>query len=128
MQQDNRPLSPHLQVYRMTDFTSATSIMHRMTGVAFTLGLLLVTWWLAMTATGEQGWHSANTLFTNPFIVLVMFLWTGAFIYHLCNGIRHLLWDAGRNFEIEQARKGAKIVTITTVVINLCLWFILSLQ
>lgn len=128
MKPDNRPLSPHLQVYDMLRFTSAMSIMHRATGVASAIGLLAVTVWLALTASGEQGMKTANALFANPFVVLVMFCWSAALFYHLCNGIRHLMWDAGKALTIPEARKTATYVQIATVVLTLALWIIISLQ
>lgn len=128
MKPDNRPLSPHLQVYDMLRFTSAMSIMHRVTNVASAIGLLAVTVWLALTASGEQGMKTANALFANPFVVLVMFCWSAALFYHLCNGIRHLMWDAGKALTIPEARKTATYVQIATVVLTLALWIIISLQ
>ncbi|MBV7435352.1 succinate dehydrogenase, cytochrome b556 subunit [Cardiobacteriaceae bacterium TAE3-ERU3] len=121
MQQQNRPLSPHLQVYR-PQFTSIMSILHRATGVTSAMGLLLITWWLAMTATGSDSWHTANSLFANPFVVLILFFWSGALIYHLCNGIRHLTWDTGKCLTIAESRKTARIVQIATVIITVALW------
>lgn len=128
MEQDNRPLSPHLQVYRMTDFTSAMSVMHRATGIVTAIGLVFVTLWLALTASGPEAWQFANKLFSNPVIILGMFIWSGCLIYHLCNGIRHLSWDAGYNLEIETSRKSARIVVIATAVINVILWIAISMS
>lgn len=122
MKSDNRPLSPHLQVYDMLRFTSAMSIMHRATGVAAAAGLVLVTFWLALAAGGEAGMKSANKLFSNSFVVLMLFMWSAALFYHLCNGIRHLLWDAGRGITIPEARKSARAVQIATAVLTLLLW------
>lgn len=127
MKPDNRPLSPHLQVYDMLRFTSAMSIMHRATGVASAIGLLAVTVWLALAAGGEAGMKTANTLFQNPFIVLIMFFWSAALFYHLCNGIRHLMWDAGKGLTIAEARKSARYVQIATAVLTLVLWIAISL-
>lgn len=127
MKPDNRPLSPHLQVYDMLRFTSAMSIMHRATGVASAIGLLALTLWLALTASGEVGMKMANTLFANPFVVLVMFFWSAALFYHLCNGIRHLMWDAGKGLTIPEARKSATIVQIATAVLTFALWLFIAL-
>lgn len=128
MKPDNRPLSPHLQVYDMLRFTSAMSIMHRATGVASAIGLLALTLWLALTASGEQGMKTANALFANPFVVFVMFCWSASLFYHLCNGIRHLMWDAGKGLTIPEARKSATVVQIATAVLTLALWITISLQ
>ncbi|WP_072280828.1 succinate dehydrogenase, cytochrome b556 subunit [Rappaport israeli] len=126
MQTDNRPLSPHLQVYRMTDFTSLMSILHRITGVCTLISLFILTGWLMMAAGGVDSYASANHFLANPFIVLVMFMGSGALIYHFCNGIRHLLWDFGYNLELHQARKSGRIVAISAISVNLIFWIILS--
>ncbi len=126
MEKDTRPLSPHLQVYRLP-VTALMSILHRMTGVVSAFGLIMISCWLAAAATGEAGWHSANALFSNSLIVLIMFLWSAALIYHLCNGIRHLIWDAGKCLEKEAAIKAGRKVQIATAVLTLLLWIAIAL-
>lgn len=121
MEKDTRPLSPHLQVYK-PQFTSVMSILHRVTGIGAVLGLLVITLWLAATSGGMNGWLTANAIFANPFIVLIMFIWSAAVIYHLCNGIRHLTWDTGRCLTIAAAKKAALVVQIATVVLTLLVW------
>lgn len=121
MNKDTRPLSPHLQVYKWP-VTMLTSILHRITGVGSALGLILITIWLAFTASGEMGWHQINGFFGNALIVFILFLWSAALIYHLCNGIRHLAWDIGKGFEKAAAKKSAYVVFIATGVITVALW------
>lgn len=118
---DQRPLSPHLQVYKW-ETHMAMSILHRATGVASAVGLLMLTCWLLAAGGGEASWRSANQLFRNPLIVLIMFFWSGALIYHLCNGIRHLTWDVGKGLGKDDARKSAKVVQIVAAVLTLSLW------
>lgn len=120
-EKDRRPLSPHLQVYKWESHM-AMSILHRATGVASAVGLVVLTLWLLSAAGGEAGWHKANHLFNNSLVVLIMFLWSGALIYHLCNGIRHLMWDIGKGLDKAQARNSAKAVQIAAAVLNLALW------
>lgn len=127
MSEDRRPLSPHLQVYDMLQFTSAMSVFHRATGVVLVVGLLFLTWWLTMAASGAQHMMTANKFISNPFIVLCLFIWSGCLFYHLGNGIRHLYWDIGRGFEIEEARRNARIVRIAAVCLTLLMWFIISI-
>ncbi|MDO5090111.1 MAG: succinate dehydrogenase, cytochrome b556 subunit [Cardiobacteriaceae bacterium] len=127
MKPDNRPLSPHLQVYDMLRFTSAMSIMHRATGVASAIGLVGFAIWLALTASGESGMKVANALFQNPFVILIMFCWSASLFYHLCNGIRHLLWDAGKGLTIPEAKKSARHVQIATAVLTLVFWILIAL-
>ncbi len=125
MKQNHRPLSPHLQIYK-PQFTSVMSILHRLTGIAAAFGLLLLTWWLAVTSAGGEHWHRANAVFANPLIVLILFLWSAALIYHLCNGIRHLIWDAGHCLTLTAARKAGRVVQIATAALTLLLWIAIA--
>lgn len=99
----DRPLSPHLQVYR-PQITSVLSILHRITGVALTFATLLLTWWLVAAAYGPEQFASAQAFLGSWFGQLVLWGFTFAVFYHLANGVRHLLWDFGWGFEITQVR------------------------
>src|SRR3546814_18690121 len=94
-----RPLSPHLQVYRWQS-TRTLSILHRLTGIALAVGTLLLTYWLAAAATGSDAFAAAQGFIGSLVGRLLLFGWSYALFYHLCNGIRHLVWDAGYGFEI----------------------------
>lgn len=96
-----RPLSPHLEIYRW-QIGNSLSILHRITGVGLALGLVALTYWLVSLASGEESYGMAMRLFANPVGWLFLFGWTFAFLYHLLNGVRHLLWDAGYGFERNQ--------------------------
>ncbi len=98
-----RPLSPHIQVYR-PQITSGLSIFHRITGVALTLGTLLLTWWLVSAAYGPEAFATAQAFLGSLIGQLVLWGFTFAVFYHLANGVRHLLWDFGWGFELEQVR------------------------
>jgi succinate dehydrogenase / fumarate reductase cytochrome b subunit len=98
-----RPLSPHLQVYR-PQITSVLSILHRLTGVALTLGTLLLTWWLVSAAYGPDAFADAQAFVGSWFGQLLLWGFTFALFYHLGNGIRHLAWDFGWGFELSQVR------------------------
>ena len=111
-----RPLSPHLGVYRFM-YTMATSIAHRITGVVLTGGLLLLVWWLMAAATGPAAYAGAARVLGSGFAQLLMAGWLLAFVYHLCNGIRHLTWDVGLGLEKREARRSAAVVVAATVVI-----------
>lgn len=104
MAQGARPLSPHLQIYRWY-LTMATSILHRVTGSALVVGLLLFTWWLAAIAAGPESFAIVQAVMHNFFGWLVLFGFTLALFYHLANGIRHLAWDAGYGFDKAVAHK-----------------------
>ena len=95
----NRPLSPHLQVYRM-QITSVLSILHRATGVALTVGVVLLTWWFFAAATGPEAFATAHGFMTSWFGAFVLIGSTWALCYHLLNGVRHLFWDAGYGFDL----------------------------
>ncbi|MDG4576751.1 MAG: succinate dehydrogenase, cytochrome b556 subunit [Defluviicoccus sp.] len=98
-----RPLSPHIQIYR-PQITSGLSIFHRITGVALTLGTLLLTWWLVSAAYGPEAFATAQAFLGSLIGQLVLWGFTFAVFYHLANGVRHLLWDFGWGFELEQLR------------------------
>lgn len=118
-----RPLSPHLQIYK-PQITMLTSITHRITGVALGVGTLLLAWWLIAAATGPEAYETVSAFLTSWFGRLVMFGFTWAIFYHLCNGIRHLFWDAGKGFELPTMRKTGMAVIIASVVLTLLTWII----
>ena len=119
----NRPISPHLQVYK-PQLTSVLSIFHRGTGVVLAIGSILVAYWLGAIAAGPEAYASANGILGSFLGKLVLFGWTWALFYHLCNGIRHLLWDSGFGFDIETTYLSGKIVLGASVVLTLLLWLI----
>ncbi|MXW91906.1 MAG: succinate dehydrogenase, cytochrome b556 subunit [Rhodospirillaceae bacterium] len=105
----DRPLSPHLQVYK-PQWTSVLSILHRITGVALALGTLLLVWWLAAAASSAAYFAWIQGIVASwPGIVLLI-AWAFALYYHLCNGIRHLFWDAGIGLELGPARASGMVV------------------
>ncbi len=99
MSNRDRPLSPHLQVYR-PQITSVLSIAHRATGIVLAAGLILLLWWLAAAASGPDAFGAVQDAAGSFLGRLFLFGWTFALFYHLCNGIRHLFWDIGRGFEL----------------------------
>lgn len=117
----NRPLSPHLQVYR-PQITSVLSILHRVTGVILSLGILVLVYWLTSLAGGEAAYGSAVAVLGSGPGQLVLFGWTLAFFYHLLNGVRHLFWDAGKGFELNQVYASGWSVVIGTIVLAGIAW------
>jgi succinate dehydrogenase / fumarate reductase, cytochrome b subunit len=99
---DKRPLSPHLQVWRW-HVTMATSIFHRASGTGNTVGALVFVGWLAALASGPDAYEGYMAVLTSPLGLLVMFGITASYCYHLANGIRHLVWDAGRGYDPKTA-------------------------
>ena len=117
----NRPLSPHLQIYRM-QLTSVLSITHRMTGIFLGLGTLVLLFWLSAVAGGPDAYASAHSVLDMFIVKLVLFGWTWAFFYHLCNGLRHLAWDAGYGFELPQTYASGYVVLATSTIVTLLVW------
>jgi succinate dehydrogenase / fumarate reductase, cytochrome b subunit len=113
-----RPMSPHLQIYK-PQITSVMSILHRITGVIASVGLLMFLWFLASLAGGPES-YSNFTHFSGSFLgVIAIFGFVLALSYHLCNGIRHLLWDWGDGYAIETVTKSGYIVLGASGLISL---------
>ena len=121
MSQRNRPLSPHLQVYR-PQLTSVLSILHRGTGVVLAIGGFLLVYWLAAAAAGPESFETAQAIIGSFIGQLFLFGWTYALFYHLCNGIRHLYWDAGFGFELPEVYLTGWAVVVASVVLTLVSW------
>ncbi|MGE3475660.1 MAG: succinate dehydrogenase, cytochrome b556 subunit [Rhodospirillaceae bacterium] len=118
-----RPLSPHLQVYRLP-LAAWLSISHRATGIGLTLGTLLLTWWLAAAAYGPDAYAVFSDFIGSALGLLILFGFSVSLFFHLCNGIRHLLWDAGKNFSIEATKRSNTYVIAGTVVLTALAWLI----
>jgi len=117
-----RPLSPHLQVYRLP-LPAISSITHRITGIGLTVGTLLLAWWLIAAGTGPDAFARVEGFVGSPLGWLLMIGWVWALWYHTLNGIRHLVWDAGYGLELQSAYRGGFIVyggsvalTVVTIV------------
>ncbi|MDY6942400.1 MAG: succinate dehydrogenase, cytochrome b556 subunit [Pseudomonadota bacterium] len=121
MASDNRPLSPHLQIYRWS-LTMLLSILHRATGVALTVGTLVLIYWLCALAVGPEAYATAQGLLSSGLGQLLLFGWSVALFYHLSNGVRHLAWDLGFGFEKEQARQSGVAVLIATGILTFLAW------
>lgn len=120
----DRPLSPHLTVYRMELTGMVTSILTRITGNALIVAALLIVWWLAAAAVGPDAFALADGVMRSWFGKLVMLGSIWALWYHFLAGLRHLYWDSGRGFELATADRmawgvyiGSVVLTVVTVVI-----------
>jgi succinate dehydrogenase / fumarate reductase, cytochrome b subunit len=111
-----RPLSPHLSIYRFR-YTLSTSIANRITGVALSGGFVLLVGWLAAAAIGQEAYAIAYRAFAHPAGRIVLALFLIAFVYHALAGIRHLIWDLGYALERGQARVSAWLLAGATLVI-----------
>jgi len=114
----NRPLSPHLSVYR-PQVTSITSILTRITGTALLLAALLIVWWFLAAATSPEYFAVADGLITSWFGDLIMTLSVWALWYHALAGLRHLVWDTGRGLEVETAEKTGVAIVVVSVVLTI---------
>ena len=120
-----RPISPHLQVYK-PQITSVLSIFHRITGVALTFGLILLVAWIFTLSLGEEYFEYFVMFIKSWFGLLILFGFTFALNYHLCNGIRHLFWDAGYGYEIETVHKSGLAVLVVSFVLTILIWYLAS--
>jgi succinate dehydrogenase / fumarate reductase cytochrome b subunit len=123
MAMGNRPLSPHLQVYR-PQITSILSITHRATGLGLAVGALGLTYWLNAAAYGADAFERAQAIFGSVFGMIVLIGFTFALFFHLCNGIRHLFWDTGRGFEMAQLRASGWAVVLVSLGLTAITWLI----
>jgi len=124
MSNTERPLSPHLSIYRWP-ITMTLSIVHRATGVAMTVGLVVLAAWLVNAAYGAAEYERFTAMMSTLTGRLVLIGWSFAFFYHLANGIRHLVWDTGRGFEKHQANASAWFVIIAAILITAGFWMVL---
>jgi succinate dehydrogenase / fumarate reductase cytochrome b subunit len=123
MNPNDRPLSPHLSIYRWP-VTMVSSILHRATGIAMAVGFVLFAVWLADAAAGPDAYAAFTEAMGSTFGEILMVGWSWAFFYHLANGIRHLVWDTGHGFEKEQANASAWFVIIASVVLTGLFWLL----
>ena len=118
-----RPISPHLQVYK-PQITSVLSIFHRITGVALTFGLILLVAWIFTLSLGEEYFEYFVMFIKSWFGLLILFGFTFALNYHLCNGIRHLFWDAGYGYKIVTVHKSGLAVLVVSFVLTILIWYL----
>lgn len=117
MESRNRPLSPHLQVYRLP-LTGLISITHRMTGTVLAAGLLFFVYAFCAIAAGGEDYASLQDFVNHPLVTLVLWLFIYALFFHFCHGIRHLIWDAGASFEKANMDRYALIELAASLVLT----------
>lgn len=123
MSSNNRPLSPHLDVYKLP-LSALISIVHRGTGAFLTMGTIVLVWWLIALAGGEEAFMSAQSFMGSFFGRLILFGWSFALFFHLCNGIRHLIWDVGYGFEKDTVEKSSLMVLGAAGFLTFFIWII----
>lgn len=119
--QKTRPLSPHLLIYK-PQLTSGLSIFHRITGVGLSFGFIIFVWWLAALARGPETYIFFTSCADSIVGQIILFGMTAAFFYHLCCGIRHLLWDAGWFLELKDVYKTGYLVLAATFILTALVW------
>lgn len=115
------PLSPHLQIYKK-QLTSVLSILHRATGVFLSFGALLLCFWLLAVAAGPRTYAWAGSYITAWYGQILLFGFCFSFYYHLCNGIRHLFWDAGMGLELKQTYASGYAVIAVSILLTAATW------
>ena len=120
---NNRPLSPHLQIYRLP-LPALMSVAHRATGVFLALGTLLLSCWIISLASGASDFESVRKFIGSIIGLLLMLGWTFSLFYHLLNGIRHLFWDVGKGFDLETVYKSGYLTLAGAGVLTVLVWII----
>lgn len=120
-ERDRRPLSPHLQIYRLP-LNALLSITHRITGLLLVVGAIWVVVLLVAAASGSQSYQALYAAMTNWLGQIVLFGMTLALYIHLCTGIRHLFWDAGFGLELPTTRLTARAVIAGAVALTVLTW------
>ncbi len=121
MNKVDRPLSPHLSIYRWP-ISMTLSILHRVTGVALSAGLIVLTIWLLALSIGAPAYGQVAALLGSIVGRLLLVGFSFAFFFHLCNGIRHLFWDMGKGFEMRQVTASAWSVVVASSALTVWLW------
>lgn len=122
-----RPLSPHLQVYRLIP-TMLMSIMHRITGGALYFGMALFVLWLAAAASGPNAFATVQAVYGSWLGLLILIGFTWALMLHTLAGIRHLIWDMGLGLDLKSIEWGAVAVLTGSIVLTLALWLYVLLR
>ena len=119
----HRPLSPHLQIYKW-QLTSVLSILHRATGIALSFGALYLATWVIFAAASPRSYAMFQDFNVSIVGRIVLGGWLFSAFYHLCNGIRHLFWDAGYGFELKDAYRSGWIVVAVSLIATVVSWIV----
>lgn len=119
----NRPLSPHLQIYKPIP-TMVMSIVHRITGGALYFGTVLVAWWLIAAATGQGYFDLVNWILGTIVGRLILFGYTWALLHHMLGGFRHFFWDLGYGFDPALSTRVAKLMLVASICLTVLVWIV----
>ena len=123
MTTDNRPISPHLQIYR-PQLTSVLSITHRATGIFLSIGIVMLVYWISAVGNGPQAYTDVQSYLGSVIGRFLLLGWTFSMFFHLCNGIRHLFWDMGLGFELKSTYTSGWIVLAVSILLTVISWWI----
>lgn len=123
MAHNERPISPDIQIYR-PQLTSVLSISHRFTGIALSIGSPLLVYWLIAAAAGPSSYAALHGFLASWTGLALLLCWTFSLFFHLCNGIRHLFWDAGYGFELWTIYASGWAVVAASIALALAAWII----
>lgn len=123
MTQRPRPRSPHVQIYR-PQLTSVLSFSHRLSGIALSLGALVLALWLLAAVASPALFAACNAFLGSWIGQLLLFVWTLALYFHLCNGIRHLFWDGVVGFELASIYRSGWLVVIASGSLTVVTWLV----
>jgi succinate dehydrogenase / fumarate reductase cytochrome b subunit len=123
-----RPLSPHLQVYDMLQMTSALSISHRITGVAWSIGAVVMVWWLVAAASGPAAFGAVQWFLGSFLGILFLMGLTATAWFHTLAGIRHLAWDAGYGYDMPTVYRSGRALLVATAVLTALTWLLLLIS
>lgn len=123
---DKRPMSPHLQIYKLP-LIAKLSILHRVTGAIIFIGLVFIVGALLAVANGAESWQSMHHFLSNGLVQLVLVAFTFSLYYHLSHGVRHLLWDIGKGFGTEGINKSLVVIAIA-VLLTLLTWLVVFIR
>jgi len=118
-----RPLSPFLSIWRI-QISMFLSGLHRITGVALVIGILLFAWWIIAAGAGSDDFAVVQGFVGSWIGMLMLFGWTFSLFYHLCNGVRHMMWDIGTGITIEGIKTGGWIMVSCAVALTVVSWVI----
>lgn len=120
---NERPLSPHLQIYKL-ELPMLLSGLHRISGIALSVGTVLLASWIISAAYSAEVFSWISGLLGSLVGQLLLFGWCFSLIYHSINGVRHLIWDTGRLLDVEQINSSSKIVLALSVLLTIFAWFL----
>jgi len=123
MSMQERPISPHLSIYKV-ELPMMLSGLHRITGIALSIGSLLLIAWIESAVYSAEAFAALNRYLGSFIGQLMLFGWTFSLIYHSVSGVRHLLWDTGRLLEVKQIHSSSKVVVAITVVLTVLAWIL----